>query len=90
MALNFTLAWVEYSNESPPRFLFYLAYIMDIPSIWMTVLFQKIPLSGGDHAGFQFLTACVTAFFSALIWAVLAGFIFRRKSIAGNNANTEK
>src|SRR5476649_734885 len=79
MALNLALACADFSNL--PTFVYYLAYVMDYPSIWMTFLFQKIPLSDGNHAGFQFLVASVTGFFSAFVWAVLVGFIFRRKSI---------
>lgn len=88
MVLNLALNFADYSNL--PRFVFYLAYSIDYPSIWLNVLFAKIPLSGDDHAGFQFLAACISGGFSAFIWAILAGFIFRRKPIAGKPADSTK
>ena len=83
MLLNIALTWFEHAHESLPLFLYYLAYIMDIPSIWINVLSQKIPSSGGNEARLQLLTACVTSINSALVWAVLVGIIVRRKSPAG-------
>jgi hypothetical protein len=87
MALNIALVCAEQFNMNLPHLIYFLAYIMDYPSIWITVLFQKIPFSS---EGFQFLTVCVTILFSAFAWAVLFGFIFRRKSIAEKPADTTK
>jgi hypothetical protein len=83
-ALNIALACADYfSNENLPHFIYYLAAIVNWPAtllmLGMAVLLQIGPFPGGDDFEFEFFIACVTGFFSALVWAVIAGF---RKSRA--------
>jgi hypothetical protein len=93
MVLNLALIWANHASvENIPSFVYILVAIMDWPSVLLflgfALLFDVSSFQG--RPDFSFLTYYGNGFFSALVWAILVGFIFHRNSITDKNASTEK
>jgi len=93
MVLNLALILANHASvENIPSFVYVLVAVMDWPSVLLflgfALLFDVSSFQGRND--FSFLTYYGNGLFSAFVWAVLAGFIFRRKSIADKSADTEK
>jgi hypothetical protein len=93
MALNLALVLANHASvERIPNFIYVLLAIIDWPSVLLflgfALLFDVSSFQGRHD--FSFLTYYVNGIFSALVWAIFVGFIFRRKSIAEKHTDITK